>query len=209
MRSIGANVTLVDTAGPRRRGESRSPGIVAGRARIPGGLHHLRDRLRCRRRRLQGGPLRGWSGGTASRLAEKWARAMRSRARYADRRLSRISIIVGGTLQGTTAFNFTHILDMQATHAVANSIDALPPKSGVRTLEVTEQAEDAVARQTRCEKHVDHQQFYEDCTPGFLNNEGDFKRQADLRRRYLWRGPAGLRARHPAMARKTASPRTR
>jgi cyclohexanone monooxygenase len=80
--------------------------------------------------------------------------------------------IVGGAEQGTTAFNFTHILDMQAEHAteiIAACID-----KGHAAIEVTADAE-ARWHDVIVEKHVDHQQFYEDCTPGFLNNEGDFK----------------------------------
>ena len=80
--------------------------------------------------------------------------------------------IVGGAAQGTTAFNFTHTLDMQATHAA--SLIGRCLDDGVRTMEVTEAAE-ARWLAALAEKHVDHQQFYEDCTPGFLNNEGDFK----------------------------------
>ena len=80
--------------------------------------------------------------------------------------------IVGGTAQGTTAFNFTHTLDMQAGHAVELIQGCLT--RGVRILEVTEDAE---ARWLAAMEaaHVDHDQFYEDCTPGFLNNEGRFR----------------------------------
>jgi cyclohexanone monooxygenase len=80
--------------------------------------------------------------------------------------------IVGGTLQGTTHFNFTHVLDMQATHAAELIARCL--REHVAAMEVTGAAEDRWLRAVN-EKHVDHQQFYEDCTPGFLNNEGDFK----------------------------------
>jgi cyclohexanone monooxygenase len=80
--------------------------------------------------------------------------------------------IVGGTAQGTTAFNFTHTLSMQAEHATAIIERCLA--EGVRTMEVTPEAEDRWEA-TLAQKHVDHQHFYEDCTPGFLNNEGDFK----------------------------------
>ncbi len=80
--------------------------------------------------------------------------------------------LVGGTLQGTTAFNFTHVLDMQATHAAELIVRCL--REGVAAMEVTEAAEDKWLQAVR-DNHHDHAQFYEDCTPGFLNNEGDFK----------------------------------
>ena len=80
--------------------------------------------------------------------------------------------IIGGTAQGTTAFNFTHTLSMQAEHATAIIERCLA--EGIRTMEVTPEAEDRWQAKL-AEKHVDHQHFYEECTPGFLNNEGDFK----------------------------------
>ena len=80
--------------------------------------------------------------------------------------------IVGGTAQGTTAFNFTHTLAMQAEHATALIARCLA--EGIRTMEVTSQAESRWEA-TLAQKHVDHQHFYEECTPGFLNNEGDYK----------------------------------
>jgi cyclohexanone monooxygenase len=80
--------------------------------------------------------------------------------------------IVGGTAQGTTAFNFTHTLSMQSEHATALIERCLA--HGVRTMEVTPEAEDRWAA-ILAEKHHDHQHFYEECTPGFLNNENDFK----------------------------------
>jgi len=80
--------------------------------------------------------------------------------------------IVGGTAQGSTAFNFTHILAMQAEHA-AELIDR-SLRGGVRTQEVTPDAERRWLA-TMQAKHHDMAQFYEDCTPGFLNNEGEFR----------------------------------
>jgi cyclohexanone monooxygenase len=61
---------------------------------------------------------------------------------------------------------------MQAEHATALIARCLA--KGIRTMEVTPEAEDRW-QATLAEKHVDHQHFYEECTPGFLNNEGDFK----------------------------------
>lgn len=63
-------------------------------------------------------------------------------------------------------------------------------EAGVRSLRIVEQGGDfgGAWHWNRCpgvrceedrwsaklaEKHVDHQRFYKECTPGFLNNEGD------------------------------------
>ncbi|MEI9851192.1 MAG: NAD(P)/FAD-dependent oxidoreductase [Sphingomonas sp.] len=80
--------------------------------------------------------------------------------------------VVGGTAQGTTAFNFTHTLQMQAEHAV--HIVRWCLDQGVKAMEVTPEAEQRWHDLIEA-KHVDHQQFYEECTPGFLNNEGNFR----------------------------------
>ncbi|MEI9991985.1 MAG: NAD(P)/FAD-dependent oxidoreductase [Rhizomicrobium sp.] len=80
--------------------------------------------------------------------------------------------IVGGTAQGTTAFNFTHTLSMQAVHAT--DLIARCLESGVRTMEVTPEAEQRWLAELQA-KHHDMTHFYEECTPGFLNNEGEFR----------------------------------
>lgn len=80
--------------------------------------------------------------------------------------------IVGGTAQGTTAFNFTHILAMQAEHATGIIAQCLT--DNVRTFEVTADAEARWLAEMEA-RHVDHEHFYEECTPGFLNNEGQFR----------------------------------
>lgn len=80
--------------------------------------------------------------------------------------------IIGGSAQGTTAFNFTHTLDMQATHAVEQIVRCLT--TGVRTMEVTHAAEQRWLAEMQA-KHIDRSHFYEECTPGFLNNEGNFR----------------------------------
>ncbi|WP_298020999.1 NAD(P)/FAD-dependent oxidoreductase [uncultured Parasphingopyxis sp.] len=80
--------------------------------------------------------------------------------------------IVGGVNQGTTAFNFTHTLAMQAEHAC--DIIAQCLEDGVAAMEVTEEAERRWNAQMEA-KHHDMSHFHEECTPGFLNNEGNFK----------------------------------
>lgn len=104
-------------------------------------------------------------------LDDKWANGIRS---VHGTQLSGFPNfhIVGGTAQGTTAFNFTHTLDMQAAHAVELIARCL--SDNVRTMEVTPDAEERWLKIIE-DKHVDHTHFYEECTPGFLNNEGDFR----------------------------------
>jgi cyclohexanone monooxygenase len=104
-------------------------------------------------------------------IADKWTGGLRSLHGMQFNGFPNF-LIVGGTEQGTTAFNFTHILDMQAEHATDLIVRCLD--NGFAAIEVTAEAE-ARWHDVIAEKHVDHQQFYEECTPGFLNNEGDFK----------------------------------
>lgn len=78
--------------------------------------------------------------------------------------------IVGGVQQGTTSFNYTHTLLTQAVHAV--DIIAQCCKAGVRTMEVTSEAEDRWAEKMMTRHAIDLVKYFGDCTPGFLNNEG-------------------------------------
>lgn len=80
--------------------------------------------------------------------------------------------IVGGSVQGTKAFNFTHTLDMQADHAAVQIAQCLA--DDVHACAVTPAAEEAWAK-VCAGKALDLRQFHEDCTPGFLNNEGNLK----------------------------------
>lgn len=80
--------------------------------------------------------------------------------------------LVGGSVQGTKAFNFTHTLDMQAEHAAVQIARCLD--DDVHACSVTPAAEAAWARACQA-KQLDLARFHEDCTPGFLNNEGNFR----------------------------------
>lgn len=79
--------------------------------------------------------------------------------------------IVGGTVQGTTAFNYTHILHMQAEHA-ADIIKKCQDAGAVVT-EVTKEAEDRWLEDMLTPHAIDLHQYFLECTPGFLNNEGN------------------------------------
>jgi len=83
--------------------------------------------------------------------------------------------IVGGHIQGTKAFNFTHTLAMQAEHAV--DLIARCVNDNVETFEVTPEAEQRWLEAIEA-KQLDQSKFNEDCTPGFLNNEGNFRGKA-------------------------------
>ena len=80
--------------------------------------------------------------------------------------------VVGGTAQGTVAFNFTHVLEIQSRHAVEQITHCLA--EGVARCEVTEDAETRWAMLMQ-QFHHDMTHFHEECTPGFLNNEGQFR----------------------------------
>jgi cyclohexanone monooxygenase len=112
--------------------------------------------------------LRGRNGLT---LDEKWANGVRTVHGTQMSGFPNLHI-VGGTAQGTVAFNFTHVLEIQARHAAEQIARCL--SSGTTTFEVTEEAErrwaDLMDRNL-----VDMSHFHEECTPGFLNNEGMFK----------------------------------
>jgi cyclohexanone monooxygenase len=76
--------------------------------------------------------------------------------------------IVQNTQSGFTA-NFPHMLDVQAKH-FAHIIKECESRQ-VRVLEVTEEAENAWV-QTIISSALMRQQFQEECTPGYYNNEG-------------------------------------
>ncbi len=79
--------------------------------------------------------------------------------------------IVGGFTQGTTAFNFMHALDIQAQHAVEIIAKCIDDK--VTSMEVTPEAEDRWIATMEENHNMGIQRYFENCTPGFLNNEGD------------------------------------
>lgn len=104
-------------------------------------------------------------------LDQKWSKGMRSVHGTQFNGFPNFHI-VGGVAQGITAFNFTHNLMIQAEHVVDMITQCL--RDGVISMEVTEEAEQRWLRIME-EKHVDHSHFDEECTPGFLNNEGDLE----------------------------------
>jgi cyclohexanone monooxygenase len=112
--------------------------------------------------------LRGRNGLT---LEQKWADGVRTVHGTQMAGFPNLHI-VGATAQGTIVFNYTHVLDIQAHHAVAQIARCL--KGGIAWQEVTEAAEARWLR-AMAKNHHDLSDFHEECTPGFLNNEGKFK----------------------------------
>jgi len=79
--------------------------------------------------------------------------------------------VVGAISQGTTSFNYTHALQIQASHAV--DIIGKCVDEGIRSIEVTSDAEDRWLEKMKTPHAIDLVKYYRACTPGFLNHEGD------------------------------------
>ena len=163
------NVTLVDTNG---RGVERMTenGLVVG-----GQTYEVDAIVLATGYEVGAAPhkvgeyeLRGRNGLT---LDEKWGHGVRTVHGTQMAGFPNLHI-VGGTAQGTVAFNFTHVLEIQAHHAVDQIAQCLA--NGITTFEVTEEAEQKWGEHM-FRHHVDMSHFNEECTPGFLNNEGMFK----------------------------------
>ena len=112
--------------------------------------------------------LRGVGGLT---IDQKWARGARTLHGTQMAGFPNLHI-VGGNAQGAVNFNYTHVLEIQSKHAVEQIARCLG--EGVERCEVTEAAE-ARWNEVMQQHHHDMTHFYEDCTPGFLNNEGQFR----------------------------------
>jgi cyclohexanone monooxygenase len=164
-----ANVSLVDTDG---RGVEKitEHGLVAN-----GQLHELDAIIFATGFDVGAAPhkageyeLTGRGGLT---LDQKWAHGVRTVHGTQVAGFPNLHI-VGSAAQGTIAFNFTHVLEIQSRHAVEQIAHCL--KEGVACCEVTEDAEARWAA-TMQQFHHDMTHFHEECTPGFLNNEGQFR----------------------------------
>jgi len=163
------NVTLVDTDG---RGVER----IAERGVVVNGKTYELDALvfatgfdvGAAPNKVGEYELLGKSGLT---LDQKWANGVRSVHGTQMEGFPNLHI-VGAAAQGTIVFNYTNVLEIQAQHAVAQIAKCL--STGVITYEVTEAAEAAWLEAMK-KNHHDLSHFHEECTPGFLNNEGKFK----------------------------------
>lgn len=166
------NVTLVDTDG---KGLERitETGIVVNGEEIPVDciIFATGFDVGATPEKVGGYDLRGRDGLT---LEAKWADGYRTVHGMLLNGFPNF-YIVGGHIQGTKAFNFTHTLAMQAEHAV--ELIARCINDDVETFEVTPAAEQRWLEEIQA-KQVDQSKFNEDCTPGFLNNEGNFRGKA-------------------------------
>ncbi|MCB2083510.1 MAG: NAD(P)/FAD-dependent oxidoreductase [Sphingomonadaceae bacterium] len=80
--------------------------------------------------------------------------------------------VVGQQEQGIANFNYTTVVEIQSAHAVGVIERCL--KNGYEAIDFTRDGEDRWV-QTIADTYIDRTHFYEECTPGFLNNEGNFK----------------------------------
>ena len=76
---------------------------------------------------------------------------------------------VGAVTQAAATFNFTWLAQEQAKHA-ASMVSTLR-QSGGRSMEVTTEAEDRWLEELRAK--APPQNYFDECTPGYFNNEGD------------------------------------
>ena len=101
-------------------------------------------------------------------LTEKWASGVAHAARHAQPRLP--ELLHHGQQQTGFTVNFPHMLNEQSKHIayiVRHAVD-----DGVRTVEVSEAAESGVGRDDHPPRACSRQDFLENCTPGYYNNEG-------------------------------------
>lgn len=163
------NVTLVDTNG---RGVERitERGLIAG-----GKTYELDAIIFATGYDVGAAPHKVGAyeliGRNEMTLDKKWANGVRSVHGTQMAGFPNLHI-VGGTAQGIVAFNYTHVLEIQSKHAVEQIVQCLVNAVTVR--EVTEEAE-AKWHDLMRQHHHDMTHFNEECTPGFLNNEGHFR----------------------------------
>ena len=159
------NVTLVDTRG---RGVERvtEKGVVAG-----GALYELDClifatgfEVGTAYTRRAGCEVHG-SGGVS--LTEKWSDGVRTLHGMHSRGFPNCFIM--GTAQSAFTANFLHALDEQSRHIAY--VVSIAKDRGIRTIEVSQEAEDAWV-ETVIRKAQLRRKFFEECTPGYYNNEG-------------------------------------
>jgi cation diffusion facilitator CzcD-associated flavoprotein CzcO len=101
-------------------------------------------------------------------LTEHWREGVTSLHGIMTRGFPNLFLVGNRSHAGRTV-NVTHILDEQAQHIAAILGRCL--KSGVATIEPTQQAEEGWDLTMRA-KAVDRREFEKECTPGYFNNEG-------------------------------------
>jgi cyclohexanone monooxygenase len=159
------NVTLVDTGG---RGVER----ITERGIVAGGREYELDcivyatgfEVGTDYTRRSGYELHGRDGLT---LTEKWKDGVRTLHGMHTHGFP--NCLIMSFAQSGFSVNFPHMLDEQSKHlayVISHALD-----NGVRTVEVSEEAETAWV-QTILELALNNREFFESCTPGYYNNEG-------------------------------------
>jgi cation diffusion facilitator CzcD-associated flavoprotein CzcO len=165
------NVTLVDTQG---RGVDRitERGVVVGEVEyeldcliFATGFEFGTDYSR-----RAGCEIVGRDGVT---LTEKWADGVRTLHGMHSRGFPNC-FIMSITQTGVTV-NFPHMIDEQARH-VAYLIDHAT-RNDIAVIETTQDAEDGWV-ETIIELSANNRDFFESCTPGYYNNEGQLSQMA-------------------------------
>ena len=101
------------------------------------------------------------------RLSERWANGVRTLHGIHSRGFPNCFIM--GTAQSAFTANFLHALDEQSRHIAY--VVSIAKDRGIRTIEVSQEAEDAWV-ETVIRKAQLRRKFFEECTPGYYNNEG-------------------------------------
>jgi cyclohexanone monooxygenase len=104
-------------------------------------------------------------------IDEKWSDAVRTLHGMYTRGFPNLFFVVGAR-QGAPTLNFPYMMDEQALHA-ADVVKRLL-RDGIRVMEVSQQAEDEWCA-TIAAKSTVNLEYIRECTPSFLNAEGNLK----------------------------------
>lgn len=110
-------------------------------------------------------------GRNGCKLSEKWDKGVRSLYGIVTNEFPNF-FIVGQLAQASVTVNYPHTAERQADFCADIVAQAL--EAGVRTLELTEEAEKGWA-ELMAAKAFDRAKFETECTPGYFNNEGNIK----------------------------------
>jgi cation diffusion facilitator CzcD-associated flavoprotein CzcO len=108
-------------------------------------------------------------GRDGERLSERWANGMRTFHGIHGRGFPNC-FFLGFTQTGYSP-NFTHTLDEQSSH-VAHVLGVLRERA-VRSVEASQEAEDGWVQTIRGGRNPGQLRFLRECTPSYLNGEGD------------------------------------
>jgi len=109
------------------------------------------------------------SGRGGMRLSEKWAAGPRTLNSYNTHGFP--NLWIQNAPQGVLTISLPHALDAAATHA-AHAITRMK-RDGLRTVDPSLSAESAYCEHINSVDQSAFQAFFNSCTPGYYNNEGD------------------------------------